>query len=79
MTEEEARRRARELANGDPIMPGDVCRLKSGGPPMTCAEVREAGGDSDEATVTCLWTIEGGKMESAALPVHVLTKTDPST
>ena len=49
--------------------PGDVVRLKSGGPPMTC----EKGVDGD-GLVTCQWFDKNGRIDGRRFFVDVLVR-----
>jgi uncharacterized protein YodC (DUF2158 family) len=55
------------------LKPGDVVMLKSGGHPVTVAEV-------SEDTVECLWMGENGDLFRETLPIAVLERAeiDPS-
>jgi len=51
--------------------PGDVVRLKSGGPPMTC----ETGTDAD-GLVTCEWFDKSGRIEGRRFSPVVLVRCE---
>jgi uncharacterized protein YodC (DUF2158 family) len=53
--------------------PGDVVRLKSGGPKMTLGNFVEMGGNP--RTAYCSW-FDGGKMDTAAIFLHCLEKVE---
>jgi uncharacterized protein YodC (DUF2158 family) len=52
------------------FQPGDIVRLKSGGPKMTVETV-------DDTGVYCAWFV-GDKVEGRAFQKHVPEKTTPS-
>jgi uncharacterized protein YodC (DUF2158 family) len=52
------------------FQPGDVVRLKSGGPKMTAETV-------DETGVSCTWFV-GDKVEGRIFQKHMLEKVAPS-
>ena len=52
------------------LKPGDVVMLKSGGLPMTVAEV-------NEDAVACVWAGAEGALHRETLPSAVLEKVDP--
>lgn len=54
-----------------PLTPGDVVRLRSGGPAMT---VEAVAGDGDVRTV---WLNTAGKVEYGAFPPAVLERCNP--
>jgi uncharacterized protein YodC (DUF2158 family) len=51
------------------LKPGDVVMLKSGGHPVTVAEV-------NEDSVECLWMGENGELFREALPIAVLERAE---
>ncbi len=51
--------------------PGDVVRLKSGGPPMTCEE-----GPNENGFVCCIWFEKNGRAQSRCFFVDVLTRCE---
>lgn len=65
-------------AGGD-IKPGDVVRLRSGGPPMTVGSIEKPtalmvrAGVSHDA-VSCFWIGEGGPAQSAMFPARALER-----
>jgi len=51
--------------------PGDVVRLKSGGPPMTCEK-----GVNEDGLVTCEWFDKNGRIEGRRFFPAVLVRCE---
>jgi uncharacterized protein YodC (DUF2158 family) len=51
--------------------PGDVVRLKSGGPPMTCES-----GPNEDGLVTCQWFDKNGRIEGRRFYPAVLVRCE---
>ena len=56
------------------IQPGDVVKLKSGGPAMTVSFVGDARNRGITAAV-CMWFADGGLLQTAEFLPSVLEKT----
>jgi uncharacterized protein YodC (DUF2158 family) len=58
---------AADEASANPLQPGDLVRLRSGGPLMTVDTVKGN-------VVHCIWTDPSGQTEQVTFPITVLQK-----
>lgn len=59
------------MADETKLSPGDVVRLKSGGPPMTISKTIDGYSGPKAEVLVCLWFVDG-KLEEARIPTNAL-------